>query len=158
MNNKKVVFFLLVLVVATGLITFILNKSKQIEKIQKSNNENQVTLNGKVYPILKEGAKDLINAQEDQSLKDLMKNYDQCHISLGMPLGLNQIEPGIFQVTELSPMSIHQELNLKVGDKILGSGFLASKKDEPEKELTILRNDLEILKIKYKVSIILNCF
>lgn len=160
MNNKKVVFFLLILLVSTGLITFILNKTRQIEKQtqEKTINENEISIGGKNYPIFKDGIKTLINPKDDTSLKDLMKFYSHCQISLGIPLGLKQLDSGIFEITSLSPLDQHKELNLKVGDKVLGHSFLAEASESEEKELLVLRDEQEYLKIKYKISLILTCF
>lgn len=144
--HKKVVFYLLTMVVFSGLITFgfwhyrkTLDPKETLSSISWGNGT-----------IIKS-----MGASEKDTL-ELLKTYSRCSLSRGIPLELEQKEPGVFEIKKLSPFKSHSRLPLKEGDLVLGhSAFL----DKQQKEGVIkkIKEDGSVEDISYEPEVLFYC-
>lgn len=138
MQNKKVVFFLLLILVSSALSTLVYHKyMKEPSSLDKA-----------------------FNLLEDHKAIDLLKGHETCVIQAGLSLKFKPLESGQFQLTSLEGLPEVLKKELEVGDLIVGRGFVASGEEVGKtKELTIIKNLTgQVKTLPYIVQAYSNCF
>ena len=143
MQNKRVVFYLLLMVVTAGFITFVIHHYKQSQKPGQILNEYS-------------WGKGKILVTEDKNLKELLSKYTHCSLHRGIPLEVENEEPGVVTITKLSSLPEHQNLTLKVGDKLINTGFMV-KNQEAQGIIQKITDTGSVEKVNYVPAIILYC-
>lgn len=156
MNNKKIVFGLLIFIVISGLITFIIDKYKTNKTDLAS---NSILINNKSYVINKNSlGRNLINISDNANFSDVLKKFEICQIQAGLPLLVEQVDSALFKIKELSPFPEHSNLDLKIGDVLIGTPFITNKSQiGAVGEIIRLNPDQTTSKIKYTIQAWLSC-
>lgn len=138
MQNKKVVFFLLLILITAAMGTLLYHK----------------------YVLIPKGVNDNFQPINDHVVKDLMMGKKGCIIQAGLPLGLKALLPGQFEIISNNLIPLKDQSNFKVGHIVLGSGFI-SNGDEVGKTKTIELFDpftRQNYQAQYQVILFSNCF
>lgn len=144
MNNKRVVFYLLLMVVSTGLITFGLYHYQRLMEPLK------------VADSYSMGKGKILVTSEKINQQDLLKRYKHCSLHRGIPLEIESDGPGTVIIKKISPLPEHRDLSLKEGDHLLNSGFLVSPEDQ-HGSLQKITDTGSVEKVNYVPAIILYC-
>ena len=143
--HKKVIFYLLIMVVVSGMITFGLYHYKKSQDPIKD------------LPYVSWGkGRIMLIPKEDKDQRHLMEQYSHCSLFRGIPLEVEQEEPGVFTINKLSPLPEHRGVSLEKGDKILAVGLLLkpSEKVGMLKKITVSG---EIENISYEPAVVFYC-
>jgi hypothetical protein len=166
-KDKKIILILIFLVIITGLGSFISLKYKLITDNIKKNESNifrqnhEISIGGIKHQYYETQGKTIIEIDQNQSVRDIIKNYKYCNIFAGMPLEVSQVDTGLFELKAKSALTIHEKpnLDLEIGDRIIGSGWIAEGFDIGRtKQIQILKKDNTVKFVEYKIVTVLSCF
>lgn len=166
-KEKKIILILMILVILTGLASFITLKFKIITENIKKKESNifkestEILIDKVKYKYYENAGKTLIDIEENQSFRDILKNYKYCNVFIGMPLEVSQIDTGLFEIKVKSPLKIHEKPNLdiEIGDKVVGAGWIASNYELGQiKTFQLIKKDNSLKMVEFKVVPVLSCF
>lgn len=138
MHNKKVVFFLLLILITAAMCTLMYHK----------------------YILIPSGKNPNYSQISDQQVKELMNGKKGCVIQAGLPIGIKSLLPGQFEIVNLISVPQEEKSKFNIGDIILGSGFIAEGDEVGKiKSIDIYNHQTRTnSKVNYKVILYSNCY